>query len=227
METLIAIICFVVTVALYFVVKRLYKRFHVWWLSPLFAVPVVLVAGVLVTHVSYSTYFSETRWLSWLLGPATVAFAVPIYEQRALIRKHWFPLLAGVAVGMPVAMLSSVWLARLLGLSDMLQKSLAPRSISTPFAMAAAPSFGAEANLTAVFVVITGVCGMLIGELMISLLPLRSRLAKGALFGAAAHGAGTAKANEIGAEEGVVASLTMMFGGLATVLAAPMVGHLL
>ncbi|WP_280954768.1 LrgB family protein [Paludibacterium denitrificans] len=99
----------------------------------------------------------------------------------------------------------------------------APRSISTPFALAAAPSIGASPDLTAVFVVVTGVCGMLIGELMLAWLPVRSRLAKGALLGAAAHGAGTAKANELGAEEGVVASLTMMLGGLATVFAAPLI----
>ena len=171
-------------------------------------------------------YFEDTRWLTWMLGPATVAFAVPIYEHRAMIRRHWLSLSCGVLVGMPVAVFSSIWLARLLGLSDLL-RSLAPRSISTPFALATASGIGASPDLTAVFVVMTGVCGMLLGEVMLALLPLRSSLARGALFGAAAHAAGTAKASELGAEEGVVASLTMMLGGLATVFAAPLIGLLL
>lgn len=226
MQHVVALVCFIFTVALYLAVKRLHGRFRSWWSNPLMLVPLVLIALLSVTRISYQTYFYDTRWLTWLLGPATVAFAVPIFEHRRLIKKHWLSLTSGVLVGMPAAVISTVWLARALNLPDILQKSLAPRSISTPFAMAAAHSFGADSQLTAVFVVVTGVCGMMLGELMLAILPLRSSLAKGALFGAAAHGAGTAKASEIGAEEGVVASLTMMLGGLATVLAAPFVGGL-
>lgn len=224
MSQLLALGCFALTVVLYVVVKRLHTRLHRWWTNPMMLVPLALIGIVLVADIPYQTYFHDTRWLTWLLGPATVAFAVPIFEHRALIRKHWLSLMSGVMVGMPVAIISSVWLARELNLPDLLQRSLAPRSVSTPFAMAAADSFGAQPELTAVFVVVTGVCGMLLGELMLIILPLRTSLAKGALFGAAAHGAGTAKAREIGAEEGVVASLTMMLGGLATVLAAPFIG---
>lgn len=227
MNHLIALACFALTVALYVVVKRAHARIRRWWSNPMLLVPLLLIGVVLAADIPYQTYFQDTRWLTWLLGPATVAFAVPIFEHRALIRKHWLSLASGVAVGMPVAIVSSVWLARELNLPDLLQKSLAPRSISTPFAMAAADSFGAQPELTAVFVVVTGVCGMVLGELMLVILPLRTSLAKGALFGAAAHGAGTAKAREIGAEEGVVASLTMMLGGLATVLAAPLIAALI
>ena len=223
MENLLAFGCLVLTLVLYWLAKKLYRRTGNWWTAPLLAVPLLVIGTVVVGHIPYHTYFQDTHWLSWLLGPATVAFAIPIYEQRQVIRKHALSLSCGVLVAMPVAVMSSVWLARALGLSELLQKSLAPRSISTPFAMATASSIGAPPDLTAVFVVITGVAGMLLGELMLMLLPLRSRLAKGALLGAAAHGAGTAKANELGAEEGVVASLTMMLGGIATVFAAPLI----
>ncbi|KZE31808.1 putative effector of murein hydrolase [Crenobacter luteus] len=219
----VALACFALTVALYLASKRLNARLGTWWSSPMIVVPLTLIAVLVGARIPYDTYFHDTRWLTWLLGPATVAFAVPIYEHRALIRRHWLSLASGVLVGMPVAVVSSIWLARELGLPQLLQNTLATRSVSTPFALAAAPSFGGQPELAAVFVVLTGVCGMLIGEAMLAVLPVRSRLAKGALFGAAAHGVGTAKAREIGAEEGVVASLTMMFGGLATVLAAPLV----
>lgn len=220
---MIAILWFAVTVLLYWAVKKFYQRQHTWWSSPLLAVPVLMIALVLVLHEPYQQYFKATHWLSWLLGPATVAFAIPIFEHRQLIRKHWFSLAGGVLVGMPVAVISSVMLARVLNLSDLLQRSLAPRSISTPFALATTSSIGGSPQLTAVFVVLTGVCGMLLGEVMLAWLPLRSKLARGALFGASAHAAGTAKALEIGAEEGVVASLTMMLGGVATVFAAPLI----
>lgn len=227
MEHEIALASLLITVVLYGLVKTFYLKKRNWWSAPILAVPLLVIALVVLAKVPYRVYFEDTRWLTWMLGPATVAFAVPIYEHRAMIRRHWLSLSCGVLVGMPVAVFSSIWLARLLGLSELLQRSLAPRSISTPFALATASGIGASPDLTAVFVVMTGVCGMLLGEVMLAWMPLRSSLARGALFGAAAHAAGTAKASELGAEEGVVASLTMMLGGLATVFAAPLIGLLL
>ncbi|WP_395060788.1 LrgB family protein [Paraburkholderia silvatlantica] len=223
---LIAAGCFILTVALYFASKALYARFRSPWLTPLVAVPVVLGVFVLVLHIPYPVYFQDTRWLMWLLGPATVAFAVPIYEYRDLLRRHWISLTVGVSVGIVVAVGGSLALAKLLHLSPDLQRSLMTRSISTPFALAVSDKIHAPRDLTALFVIATGVCGMLFGELVLGLVPLRTRLARGALFGAAAHGVGTAKARELGSEEGVVASLTMMIAGVVMVLLAPALGFL-
>jgi predicted murein hydrolase (TIGR00659 family) len=223
---LIAAGCFILTVALYFASKSLYARFRSPWLTPLVAVPAVLAALVLLLHIPYPVYFQDTRWLMWLLGPATVAFAVPIYEYRDLMKRHWISLTVGVTVGIIVAVGGSLALAKLLHLSPELQRSLMTRSISTPFALAVSDKIHAPRDLTALFVIATGVCGMLFGELVLGLVPLRTRLARGALFGAAAHGVGTAKARELGREEGVVASLTMMIAGVVMVLLAPALGFL-
>jgi predicted murein hydrolase (TIGR00659 family) len=223
---LIAAGCFVLTVALYFASKALYARFRSPWLTPLLAVPAVLAAIVVLAHIPYPVYFQDTRWLMWLLGPATVAFAVPIYEYRELLKRHWISLTVGVTVGIVVAVGGSLMLAKLLHLSPELQRSLMTRSVSTPFALAVSDKIHAPKDLTALFVIATGVCGMLFGELVLGLVPLRTRLARGALFGAAAHGVGTAKARELGSEEGVVASLTMMIAGVVMVLLAPMLGSL-
>lgn len=219
---LIAAGCFVLTVVLYFASKWLYARFPKPWLTPLLTVPVVLAAIVLVLHIPYPVYFRDTRWLMWLLGPATVAFAVPIYEYRDLLKRHWISLAVGVTVGIVVAVGGSLTLAKLLHLSPELQRSLMTRSVSTPFALAVSDKIHAPKDLTALFVIATGVCGMLFGELVLALVPLRTRLARGALFGAAAHGVGTAKARELGSEEGVVASLTMMIAGVTMVLLVPL-----
>ncbi|HWT36945.1 MAG TPA: LrgB family protein [Paraburkholderia sp.] len=223
---LIAAGCFVLTVALYFASKALYARFRSPWLTPLLAVPAVLAAIVVVARIPYAVYFQDTRWLMWLLGPATVAFAVPIYEYRELLKRHWISLTVGVTVGIIVAVGGSLALSKLLHLSPELQRSLMTRSVSTPFALAVSDKIHAPKDLTALFVIATGVCGMLFGELVLALVPLRTRLARGALFGAAAHGVGTAKARELGSEEGVVASLTMMIAGVVMVLLAPLFGML-
>jgi len=133
-------------------------------------------------------------------------------------------LSAGVLTAIVVAVSSSVWLARMLTLPEEIQRSLAVRSITTPFALAAAKQMGGQPDLVALFVVITGVFGMAVGDMLFLRLAVKSGLAKGAGFGAASHGAGTARAYELGAEEGVVSSLVMMLAGVVTVVIAPVIG---
>ena len=221
----ISLLCFLATLALYFANKKLYRRRHILVFMPLVLTPVVLVVLLLITHISYQDYIGETHWLLWLLGPSTIAFAVPVYENMAVIRRHWLSLSAGVITAIVVAVFSSVWLARMLTLPEEIQRSLAVRSITTPFALAAAKQMGGQPDLVALFVVITGVFGMAVGDILFLRLAVQSSMAKGAGFGAASHGAGTARAYEIGAEAGVVSSLVMMLAGVLTVVIAPLIGR--
>ena len=215
------------TILLYLAAKRVYRRFPLWWLTPLAVTPLLLMALVIGLNQNYSGYFSATHWLVALLGPATVAFAIPIYQQRATIRRYWPALLAGVVVGSSSAMASAWGLAHLLGLNEAISLSLMPRSMSTPFAMTVSGDIGGTPDLTAIFVVLTGVFGAAMGEVMLNWLPIRSALARGALFGMGAHGAGVAKAHQIGSEEGSIAGLVMVLVGLVNVLAAPLIAHFL
>lgn len=141
-DVILSITCLVVTLVLYFANKRLYRRRRSLLLMPLVLTPMVLVLLLVVTHISYQSYIGETHWLLWLLGPATIAFAVPVYENLHIIRRHWLSLSAGVLTAVVVAVYSSVWLARWLTLPDEVQRSLAVRSITTPFALEAAKQMG-------------------------------------------------------------------------------------
>ncbi|WP_433911766.1 LrgB family protein [Raoultella ornithinolytica] len=219
----LSVLCLVVTLALYFANKRLYRRFHRLPLMPLVFTPILLVLILVFGHISYQNYMGEAHWLLWLLGPATIAFAVPVYDNLAVIKRHWMSLTAGVTTAVVVAVTSSVWLARLFTLPDEIQRSLAVRSITTPFALAAAKPIGGQPELVALFVVITGVFGMAVGDALFMRLAIREGMAKGAGFGGASHGAGTARSYELGPQEGVVASLVMMLSGVVMVLAAPLV----
>jgi predicted murein hydrolase (TIGR00659 family) len=208
------------TIGFYLAAKALHRVWPRWWSTPVTMAPLLLIATVLLLHVSYRDYIRGTGWLVALLGPATVAFAIPIYEQRALICRHWPVLLAGALVGSITSMISAWWLTGVLGLPNGLRLSLLPRSMSTPFAMVVSADIGGLPDLTAAFVVMTGILGALLGEIMLAHLPIRSPLARGALFGMGAHGIGTAKAHEIGREEGSIAGLVMVLVGLLNVLAA-------
>ncbi|MEA1204438.1 LrgB family protein [Enterobacter hormaechei] len=219
----ISVLCLIATVVIYFANKRLYRRFRALPLMPLVFTPILLVLMLVFGHISWQNYIGESHWLLWLLGPATIAFAVPVYDNLAIIRRHWMSLSAGVVTATVVAVCSSVWLARLFTLSDEIQRSLAVRSVTTPFALAAAKPLGGQPDLVALFVVVTGVFGMAVGNVLFLRLSIREGMAKGAGFGAASHGAGTARSYELGQQEGVVASLVMMLSGVTMVLIAPLV----
>ncbi|WP_313683170.1 LrgB family protein [Pantoea sp.] len=226
-DLIISLICVVLTLLVYYLNKRLYRRWRTLLLMPLVMTPLVLVVLLLVTHVSWKDYIAESHWLLWLLGPATLAFAVPVYENQEIIKRHWLSLSLGVATATLVSVCSSVWLARLLTLPESIQRSLAVRSITTPFALAAAKPIGGQPDLVALFVVITGVFGMAVGDFLFLRIAIKQGVAKGAGFGAASHGAGTARAYQIGQQEGVVSSLVMMLSGVVTVILAPLLGHLM
>jgi predicted murein hydrolase (TIGR00659 family) len=227
MTLLIGLFWLALTVVLYAVGRGFHRRFPNPWLSPLIVVPAILIIALLLLRVPYAVYNSQSHWLSAMLGPATVAFAVPIYDYRQTIRRHWLPLIVGVVVGMAVAVFSTVLFCRLLGLPELVERSLAVRSISTPFALAAATEIGGQSGLAAVFVIITGLVGMVLGEWLLGWLPVRSSLARGALFGAGAHAVGTATALKRNAEEGVISSLVMIIAGILIVLLAPWLAHLI
>jgi len=202
-------------------VQALFQRHPRTWLSPIMVTPLVLLVLLLGTGTPYEVYYQHTRWLTWMLGPATVAFAFPIYQQRGLIRRYPLTLSIGVLTGVVLGVASSWALAWLLGLPDSVMRSILPRSVSSPFAMPVASTLGVEPELAVMCVLVTGVFGMLVGQGWLTWLGVRHPVAVGSAFGAATHGVGTAKAWQIGAEQGAVSSLTMIFSGIVLVLLSP------
>jgi putative effector of murein hydrolase len=215
------------TLLAYLFSRWLYGRTGRYLLSPLILVPALLLATAVPLHTAYAEYSSNTHWLMLVLGPVTVAFAIPIWQQRALLIRHWSALLIGMLAGSAASIGSSFGLARMLALDTSVTMSLVPRSITTPFAMPLAHDLGGVPELTAVFVMFTGVFGAALGGVLLKWLPLRSALARGALFGVGAHGAGVSRAREVGGEEGSVAGLVMVLTGLLNLFAAPLLGAML
>lgn len=205
----------------YLAARAVYRRGPSWWNSPLLLTPAVLILLAVALHTRYAEYIQGSQWLLAMIGPITVAFALPVYEQRALILRHWPVLLVGVLAGSAIAACSAWLLASWLNLPPELQRSLVPRSIASPFAVHMSREVGGVPELTAAFVIITGVLGAVVGHFMRKWLPLRSSLARGALLGMGAHGAGVAKAREYAAEEGSIAGLVMILAGLVNVTVAP------
>lgn len=220
-QTVLALISLLLTVFCYYGAKSLYKHHKVWWLAPIVFAPVMIILLVFNLNIPLPTYFEYTHWLMAMLAPATIAFALPIYRERKLICQYPLTITLGVVAGLFLGMISTWLLVKFIPLPTELSKSLLVRSVSTPFAMEATSAFGGVPELTAMMVLITGIIGMLVCEPLFKLMRIRTSLGKGVALGASAHGAGAAKATELGQQEGVIASLTMIFIGIAMVLGAP------
>lgn len=220
-DWMLACLSFFMTVAVYYLNKSVHRRFPKTLLAPIIATPAILIALVLFFHVPLEDYYRYTHYLVLMLGPATIAFALPIYQQREMIAKYPITISLGVITGVTLGLLTSWGFSQAMHIPAELEGSLLVRSVSTPFAMQAAEAFGGIPDLAAMLVMMTGIVGMMVCEPAFKLVGIRTSLAKGAGLGAASHGAGTAKAHAIGREEGVIASLTMVFSGIAMVLGAP------
>ena len=218
---LTALICFLGTLICYVLAKKLHKKYPYMLLAPGIFVPLILVILMLAFNISYDSYMVENQWLIWMLGPATIAFAIPIYEYRQVIKAHALSIGLGIVVGMIVGVISAFYLARVFHFDQATSYSLMARSISTPFAMELTSHIGGSVELVILFTMITGIAGVAMGDMLLLALKLNSRFAQGASFGNAAHGFGTSKAFMRHREEGVVACLTMVLAGVFMVLLGP------
>lgn len=195
--------------------------------TPLLISIVVLVVALEVTGTDYKTYFEGGQYINFLLGPATVALAVPLYEQRLRLAKMWIALSCGLFVGGTVAIVSAVVIAGALGASRETMISLAPKSVTVPIAMAVSEHLGGIPALTAALVVITGVTGALLARTVLALLREKDDAVRGFSIGLVAHGVGTATAFQMNRDTGAFSGLAMGLTGLFTAFAAPVLLPLL
>lgn len=210
------------TLAAYLFAFALYRRSRFNPLVNPVAISIALLVAVLwATRSDYATYFEGAQFVHFLLGPATVALAVPLAEQTGKLKRAWFALTAALAVGVVVAIVSAVLIAWLLGASPVTLASIAPKSVTTPVAMGISEKIGGLPSLTAVSVVLTGIIGAALGRFVFDALRVHSWAARGFAIGLAAHGQGVARAFIVNQEAGAFAGLAMGLTALVTALVAP------
>ena len=205
--------------------KKLYRKYPYLVFSPAILLPALLILAISALQSSYSTYMHYNQWIVWLLGPATVAFAIPIYEYRDVIRQHVLSISLGIILGMTAGVVSAFYLASLFDFDQITRYSLMSRSISTPFAMELTQDLGGSVELVILFTMMTGILGVACADLVLIALRLNSRFAQGAALGNAAHGFGTSKAFMRHRDEGVIACLSMVLSGIFMVLFGPLLVH--
>lgn len=210
------------TLCAYLLAQRIFILCKASPLANPVAIAVALIAGVLwLSGMSYQRYFAGAQFVHFLLGPATVALAVPLVRQLPRLRRAILPLAASLLAGCVTAIVSAVAVALLLGATPELAFTLGPKSATSPIAMAVSERLGGVPALTAALVIATGIFGAVFGTQLFSLLRVRSDAARGFALGLAAHGIGTARAFQVSAEMGAFAGLAMGLNGALTALLAP------
>ncbi|QKX52642.1 LrgB family protein [Planococcus glaciei] len=220
---LLALLFAGLTTVLYLFLNSQYIKYRWTILNPVLTTTVALVIILLVFDVSYETYMLGGKWVGELLGPAVVALAVPLYKQWELLRKNLLPIVIGVTAGSIVGLLSGSLLTKLFGFSAEMVLTMLPKSITTPVAMQMAEAFGGIPSLAAVYVMVAGFTGILVGPWLLKTLRIDSSIGRGIGLGSSAHGLGTAKAFEYGPEEASMSSVAMTLSAVVGSFLGPVI----
>ena len=189
--------------------------------NPLLVSIVLTISFLLLTGTSYESYQQSTQIISYMLTPATVCLALPLYEQFEILRKHWQAVLAGILSGVVASLVCILLMALAFGFMHEEYVTFLPKSITTAIGMGVIEELGGHLSLGVVIIVITGVLGNVIAEAVLKLFKIEEPIAKGIAIGSASHAVGTARAMEIGRLEGAMSSLSIVVCGLLTVVLAP------
>ena len=196
-------------------------------INPLLIAIIAVIAILAFSGIEYETYNSGAKYISYLLTPATVCLAVPLYEQTQLLKKNLKAVAAGIVSGVLTSLLCITVLAVIFGLNHEEFVTFLPKSITTAIGMGVSEELGGFVNLTVVVIIITGILGNVIGKFVCRIFKITEPVAVGIAFGSSSHAIGTAKAMEIGEVEGAMSSLSIVVSGVLTVIGASLFSNIM
>lgn len=194
-------------------------------LNPVLIAVILVVTVLVATGTRYETYFDGAQFVHFLLGPATVALAIPLYRQFDRVRRSALAMLVSIVAGSITAAVTGVAIAWLFGASPDTLVSIAPKSATAPVAMGITEQLGGFPSLTAVLVITTGILGAVLGPYLLDLLRIRDWPSRGLAIGTASHGIGTARALQVNEVAGAFSGLAMGLNALATAVLLPIVWY--
>ena len=215
------------SVGAFMLARRLAAKLKISLLNPLLVAMAIIIPLLLLLQIPYTRYFAGSQILNQLLQPAVVALALPLYEQMHQIRARWKSLIGVCFIGSLTAMVSGTTIALWMGATPEIAATILPKSVTTPIAMAVSASLHGIPAISAICVLIAGVLGAVFGHMVLNLLGIKTRAARGLAIGNASHALGTARAAEVDYQEGAFSSLALVLCGIITSLLAPFIFPLL
>lgn len=196
-------------------------------MNPLLVSIVICIVFITATGVSYKDYNAGASWLSYLLTPATVCLAVPLYQQVEMLKKNYRAILSGIVAGVFSSLLSILLLALAFGWDHISYVTFLPKSITTAIGMGVSEELGGIVPISVMAIIITGVLGNIFAESFLKLIHIKEPIAKGIAIGSASHAVGTARAMEMGTVEGATSGLSIVVSGVLTVVGASLFAMIL
>lgn len=215
------------TVVVFWIAQVIQQKTKQVWLNPILVAIVVIICLLKMSGTSFETYNEGGKYISFLLKPAIVALAIPLYMQIESIRKQGLPILACQLTACVVGAVSAFLIAKYLGSSEAVAISLSPKSATTPLAMEVSKLMGGIPSLTAIIVIVTGILGAVIGLPVLKLVGVKSEIARGLAMGAAAHAVGTSHCMGKSFRLGAYSGLGLIVNGTLTGALTPYILHLL
>lgn len=216
----------VISLASYILGDALKKRFKIAIINPILISVILTSVFLLVTGTDYAHYKASSSLLSWLLTPATICLAIPLYEQLSVLNENKLAILVGILSGVLTSFLCILALAFIFNLNHAEYVTLLPKSITTAIGMGLSEENGGYASITAVLIIMTGIVGNIASPFVLKVLKITDPVARGVAIGTSSHAIGTAKALEMGQIEGAVSSLSIVVAGILTVMEVLLVGNL-
>lgn len=210
----------VLSIAAYEVGVFLKKKTNSPIFNPLLVSIVLVMAVLIVFRIDYDSYNSSAKYLSYLLTPATVSLAIPLYQQLELLRKNFVAIMLGILSGVLTSAGVILAMSILFGLSHEEYVTLLPKSITTAIGMGVSEELGGYVTITVAVIIVTGILGNIIGEMVCKVFRIKNPISRGLALGTSAHAIGTARAMEMGEVEGAMSSLAIVVAGLCTVVGA-------
>ena len=190
--------------------------------NPLLVAMFLIISFLTIFRMDYSIYQEKTKYISFLLTPATVCLAIPLYEKMQILKKNWKAILVGIGGGVLTSMCAVLGMAKLMKMSYEQYVTLLPKSITTAIGIGVAREFGGYETITVAAIILTGIVGNICAEPVCRIFKIKNPIAKGVAIGTGAHVIGTTKAMEMGEIEGAMSSLSIVVAGMMTVLLAPL-----
>ncbi|GGN50724.1 MULTISPECIES: LrgB family protein [Oceanobacillus] len=221
-EIAIGIIAITVTIIIYSLILPIHKKVQSPLTLPIVAVSAIMILALLLFDIPYETYMIGGQWIEFLMGPAVVALALPLYRHYDMLKKYMKPIFAGVTIGAFVGVTTGLFMAKALGFERELILALLPKSVTTPVAISIGETLEGPLSLTAVFVVIAGVSGAIISPVIFKLFKLERPIGRGIGMGSASHAIGTATSMDRDALEGSISSIAMILSAIIVSILAPL-----
>ena len=216
-----------VSVGSYLAASWLKKKTGWAILNPLLISSLMVLAVLSIFRIDYQVYNNGAKYLSYLLTPATVCLAIPLYKQLELLKQYFPAVIGAICAGVAASAVSVFFMVKVMGLGHEHYVTLLPKSITTAIDMGVSEEAGGIVTLTVIAIIITGVLGSVVSETVFCLMGIRHPVAKGLALGTSAHAVGTSKALELGEVEGAMSSLSIAVAGLMTVILVPFISGLI